>query len=519
MTLIFPRLLVLCAATVAVIALATPAHAQQSCPGADPAARRVALVIGIEDYTHVRKLNNPVRDATAIADLLCRHGIQPTLLKNPTRSDLFEAIDTFKFDASGAELALVYYAGHGMHLGGEDVLLPKDLSPKCDPASDAEARRGTIGIEVLVGAMRGAKTRIALLDACRTTAFPSCPTRGDITPVFRGLQRAAQQGALIATSTSRGSVAQDGVAGRNSPYATLILQHFASRPRSYFHEVLFDVNRDLSASQNQHAEVILPNGGAPPRACLAAEGCGTGSMDDQQRRVLDEQKRDADRKLRDAEKRLREAQTAANAALDDQKREADRKLRDAEQRLREAERRAAEADARATDNKSRPPPPIVPTPQCAATTGPSYRVSGVASDDVLNMRAEPNPRAAHVYSIPSGGTSVYKRGCTQAFNATWCEVAYECRIGWVNARFLTQEGGNQIVSPSSGTGTFRVVGVDAGDKLWIRPGPADFNSKLGGLDPGTSGIQKLTCRSVGTQQWCQIRFGEIVGWVNARHLD
>jgi hypothetical protein len=132
----FARLMILCAGitAAAVLALATPAPAQQSCPGADPAARRVALVIGIEDYTHVRKLNNPARDATAIADLLCRHGIQPTLLKNPTHADLLIAADTFESNASGADLALVYYAGHGMSLQGEDVIIPKDLPQRAEPS-------------------------------------------------------------------------------------------------------------------------------------------------------------------------------------------------------------------------------------------------------------------------------------------------------------------------------------------------------------------------------------------------
>ncbi|MFM9847387.1 MAG: SUMF1/EgtB/PvdO family nonheme iron enzyme [Hyphomicrobiaceae bacterium] len=252
------------------------AHAQRSCPSADPAVRRVALVIGIEDYTYIRRLNNPVRDATAIADLLCKHGIQPTLLKNPTHAELLIAVDAFESDASGADLALVYYAGHGMNLEGEDVLLPKDLPQRCEPKTAAEAQRGTIRVERLVAAMRGAKNRIALFDACRTTTFPNCPGRGDETATFRGLGRIAEQGALIATSTSRGSVAADGVAGRNSPYAELLLRQLAARPGSYFHDVLIEVNRELITTKpdGQLPELVLPRGGVPPRACLAATGCG-----------------------------------------------------------------------------------------------------------------------------------------------------------------------------------------------------------------------------------------------------
>ena len=136
----------------------------------------------------------------------------------------------------------------------------------------------------------------------------------------------------------------------------------------------------------------------------------------------------------------------------------------------------------------------------------------VESTDVLNMRLGPSSSNGIVYAIPADGRGVHKRNCTAAGGATWCEVIYDCRVGWVNNRFLALDYGQDLRATS------RVVGVAANDKLWVRPGPGDLSSKLAGLEHDTIGIQKQDCQMVGAIKWCQIRFGSIVGWVNSKFL-
>jgi len=77
-------------------------------------AKRVALIIGMSDYQHLSSLINPVPDAKAIAAELKSHGFEVSEYYNLDRADLLDALEKFKREATGAEVALVYYAGHGL---------------------------------------------------------------------------------------------------------------------------------------------------------------------------------------------------------------------------------------------------------------------------------------------------------------------------------------------------------------------------------------------------------------------
>ena len=89
-------------------------------------AKRVALVIGMSDYQHLSSLINPVPDAKAIAAEVKSHGFEISEYYNLDRADLPDAREKFKREAAGAEVALVYYAGHGMGVDGKNVLAPTD---------------------------------------------------------------------------------------------------------------------------------------------------------------------------------------------------------------------------------------------------------------------------------------------------------------------------------------------------------------------------------------------------------
>lgn len=98
-------------------------------------AKRVALVIGMSDYQHLSSLINSVPDAKAIAAELKSHGFEVSEYYNLDRADLLDALEKFKREAAGAEVALVYYAGHGMEVDGKNVLAPTDME------SSARTRR------------------------------------------------------------------------------------------------------------------------------------------------------------------------------------------------------------------------------------------------------------------------------------------------------------------------------------------------------------------------------------------
>lgn len=170
------------------------------------------------------------------------------------------------------------------------------------------------------------------------------------------------------------------------------------------------------------------------------------------------------------------------------------------------------------------PPALLPTPSpapaCVTATGPSYRVIGVRSDDVLNMREGPSAGSGIVYAIPFQARGVRRGACTNNGSDRWCEVSYDCRAGWVNMRYLTAESTaslpNDAGSPPSGN---RVIDVSSDDKLYIRPAPGDTSREIGSIPYNGVGIQKITCQARGNSTWCQVRYGSTVGWVNARYLD
>lgn len=236
-------------------------------------ARRLALVVGIGQYQSLSQLANPVKDARAIADVLRSHGFEVSEHYDLTRADFLDALEAFRDRAKGAEVALVYYAGHGMEIAGRDVLAPADMEVSCEPK---EARRA-VGLDQLFEAAGAAVNQVVLLDSCRTDPFPQCPTRAARQGSgFRGLARVTtDQGAvLIANATLSGELAADGPPGEHSPFAAALLERFRSSPNIYFRDLLDQVALDVKlASKGAQIPEITARGGSP-LLCLSEQGCG-----------------------------------------------------------------------------------------------------------------------------------------------------------------------------------------------------------------------------------------------------
>ena len=129
------------------------------------AAGRVALVVGNSTYTHahIARLPNPENDAADIAAALQRLGFDVTTVQDADRASLNEALRVFTHESVGADMALVFYAGHGLEMDGVNYLVPVDARLE----RDTDVRFETVALDDVLAATAGASLRMVILDACR----------------------------------------------------------------------------------------------------------------------------------------------------------------------------------------------------------------------------------------------------------------------------------------------------------------------------------------------------------------
>ena len=185
------------------------------------AETRVALVIGNADYANVTSLANPVNDATDLASALTRIGFDVTLATDLDINGMRTALRDFRDKSTGADMALVYFAGHGVEIEKQNYLIPVDAKLE----SDSDVLFDTIPLDLLSESVNGASTlRMVLLDACRNNPF-----LGRIKSTGRSIGQGLSPfepagGTLVAYAAKGGTVALDGT-GRNSPFMKGLLQH------------------------------------------------------------------------------------------------------------------------------------------------------------------------------------------------------------------------------------------------------------------------------------------------------
>ena len=188
--------------------------------------RRIALVIGNSAYENVAALPNPGRDANLVADVLQRIGFETVILLNDLGKDaLVSALRDFAVRAETADWAVVYYAGHGMEVGGINYLVPTDARIAADRDIGFEA----VPLEqVLNAAERARKLRLVILDACRDNPFASQMKR-TLTVASRSVSRGLaamepEAGTLVVYAAKDGETALDGD-GINSPFASAFVKN------------------------------------------------------------------------------------------------------------------------------------------------------------------------------------------------------------------------------------------------------------------------------------------------------
>lgn len=155
-------------AVVAVLALAAPAAAE----------KRVALVIGNNDYRNIPQLQKAVNDARAMGDALRQLGFTVMAAENQTRKGFTETLLAFDQVVEPGDTTFVFFAGHGFEIGGENYLLPTDVAA-ASAGQEELVRDGAMAAERLISRLqkRGARTSIFVFDACRNNPFERSGTR------------------------------------------------------------------------------------------------------------------------------------------------------------------------------------------------------------------------------------------------------------------------------------------------------------------------------------------------------
>ena len=185
------------------------------------AESRLALVIGQSAYRSVPALPNPANDARAVTQLLTDSGFEVSTAADLSQGQMREAVSEFagKVAAKGADtVALVFYAGHGLQIDGENFLVPVDIDPKREADIPIQAVRLNDILNTLTSVP--SKMRILMLDACRNNPFPDLKTAGGGLALVDA--KIGAPGTFLSFSTSPGAVAEDG-SGSNSPYTNALL--------------------------------------------------------------------------------------------------------------------------------------------------------------------------------------------------------------------------------------------------------------------------------------------------------
>lgn len=196
---------------------------------AEAREKRIALVVGIADYQTIPALNNTLNDSELIAQTLESLSFEVTKLTNAGLEQFRGTIKDFAFRSETADVALVYFAGHGMEVGGQNLLIPADSTA----TNRREAAATSVSLKEILNAVdRARQLRIVILDSCRDDPFRK-EGEEQVTVTVSGNRTigmappSPERGTLVAYAAKDGAVAHDGE-GANSPFALALSQNLRS---------------------------------------------------------------------------------------------------------------------------------------------------------------------------------------------------------------------------------------------------------------------------------------------------
>jgi hypothetical protein len=216
------------------------------------ADRRVAFVVGNGAYKNVAALPNPAIDAKSMAGVLRNVGFEVVEGTNLSRDKMTERLLEFGKKAQGADVAVFFYAGHGIAINGTNYLLPVDADIK----SEMDVKLGAaINIDLTLDqTMSDAKVKLVFLDACRDNPFAAKIKSNSATrsvSVQSGLaEMKSGEGTLIAFATGPGQTALDGQEGTNSPFTRALIRHIAT-PGVEIQQAMTEVRAQVNQETNK----------------------------------------------------------------------------------------------------------------------------------------------------------------------------------------------------------------------------------------------------------------------------
>ena len=225
------------------------------------AERRVALVLGNSQYQHAVPLTNPVRDAQAMAERLKKLDFEVVSGFDQTKSQTQATIAQFAKQVRGADIALFFYAGHGLQASGKNYLLPVDAALEDETSLDFEA----VSVDFVLRQMsRETSIRLVFLDACRDNPLAEVLAKtAGVSGASSGLAEIPIEnggaGTLVAFAASPNQLAYDG-SGEHSPFTAALLQRIGESNVSIteaMNRVTSDVFKATAGKQRPWINVSL----------------------------------------------------------------------------------------------------------------------------------------------------------------------------------------------------------------------------------------------------------------------
>ena len=225
------------------------------------AERRVALVLGNSQYQHAVPLTNPVRDAQAMAERLKKLDFEVVSGFDQTKSQTQATIAQFAKQVRGADIALFFYAGHGLQVSGKNYLLPVDAALEDETSLDFEA----VSVDFVLRQMsRETSIRLVFLDACRDNPLAEVLAKtAGVSGASSGLAEIPIEnggaGTLVAFAASPNQLAYDG-SGEHSPFTAALLQRIGESNVSIteaMNRVTSDVFKATAGKQRPWINVSL----------------------------------------------------------------------------------------------------------------------------------------------------------------------------------------------------------------------------------------------------------------------
>ena len=508
---------------------------------------RVALVIGNSAYQHTSPLDNPKNDAQVMGKVLRSLGFEVIEALDLSQNDMKRAVKNFaqKLEQGGrGTVGLFYYAGHGVQVKGRNFLIP--VTAQIASVVDVEIE--SIDLELITNAMdvAGNGFNVVILDACRDNPF-----KGSTRSLTRGLARInAPKGSLIAYATSPGDVAADGE-GANSPYTAalvksmqepgLTIERVFKKVRLEVHQATKETQTPWESSSLTGDFYFLPEDKKTEEKIEVEvkpkiEDEGDDASDPDARRpdaqlaylkAVEANTMDGYaaflRDYPDHENAARVRQIISTMADDKlwAKVRKKHKVSGYRQYLAAFPEGAYKGEALAfiqtLQSRPKDPPPIrhIPSdPTCGHPHG-KWKIVGVRSDDVLNVRQGPSTKYPIVGSIPPYGGGIHRGECT---SRNWCLVKYKCVTGWASGKYMTLPG---VHKPQPHLSQYyRVIDHTYPDKLNVRKGPGTKYAIVGRIPHNGTQVKILSCKSMGARRskWCVVRWGSVQGWASGRYL-